>query len=162
MLVRDANDLDASLTRLAAWKGPFVSQEYIDHGGRDVRVVVIGDRFRTYWRRQPDPREFRNNICRGALIDDRSDPDLLQAAEDAVRGFCALSRINLAAFDLVYDRTRPRETGPLFLEINYNFGRQGLSGSAAYYQTLREAVGRWIEALPVHAPEPERGRVSWT
>lgn len=56
--------------KLRLLSGGFVLQEVIDHGGRDLRVVVLYDRFWAYWRVQPDPRIFWTNLSRGGA--DRS------------------------------------------------------------------------------------------
>jgi ribosomal protein S6--L-glutamate ligase len=37
---------------------------------------------------------------------------------------------------------------PLFIEINYYFGRTGLGGSEAYYRILMEEIRNWIRQLP--------------
>ncbi|MBW1888483.1 MAG: hypothetical protein JRI52_09070, partial [Deltaproteobacteria bacterium] len=52
--------------------------------------------------------------------------------------------INLAAIDFVFPFDRP-DPYPLFLEINYYFGRRGLGGSLNYYRLLFEAVQEWLK-----------------
>ena len=59
-----------------------------------------------------------------------------------VKRFCLQTGVNLAAFDLVFPAD---DTGPLFLEINYTFGRTGLGGSENFYLLLQEAVDRWLQ-----------------
>gem|GEM_PF-5974683 len=61
--------------------------------------------------------------------------------------------MNPAGFDRVYDRQSPG-CGPLFLEIDYYFGRRAPGGSMAYYRLLRGAARRWLKSRGL-----ERGRV---
>jgi ribosomal protein S6--L-glutamate ligase len=56
------------------------------------------------------------------------------------------TRINLAGFDLLFPENDP-QAGPLFLEINYFFGRQGLGGSLEYYDLFEEGVTTWLSGL---------------
>jgi ribosomal protein S6--L-glutamate ligase len=124
----------------------FVLQERIDHGGKDLRVVVLGDEFYAYWRLQPDPEVFQTNQSRGGIIEFEGDLLLKEQAVEAVRDFCRQSGINLAGFDLLFDR-RDKKRRPLFLEINYYFGRRGLGGSMRFYELLNQAVDRWLASL---------------
>ena len=39
---------------------------------------------------------------------------------------------------------------PLFLEINYFFGRSGLGGSEKYYEILTEQIQKWIDKLSLN------------
>jgi ribosomal protein S6--L-glutamate ligase len=95
----------------------------------------------SYWRKGPG---FLHNIARGGEIDDVSDPDLQERGRAKVKQFCLRSRVNLAAFDLVFV---PGESDPFFLEINYTFGRKGLGGSESFYRLLRDAIDRWLAAI---------------
>ncbi len=121
-------------------------QEWIDHGGRDLRVVVLFDLFIAYWRVQPDPGRFLTNLNQGGHIEYQGDLRLKETAVEAVRGFCRQSGINLAGFDILFDR-RGGSAVPLFLEINYFFGRRGLGGSKRFYQLLEKAVDRWLASI---------------
>ena len=56
---------------------------------------------------------------------------------------CAGTHINLAGVDILFSSEESRPV-PLFLEINYFFGRQGIGGSEAYYALLVEQIHRWI------------------
>jgi ribosomal protein S6--L-glutamate ligase len=125
--------------------GGFLVQEKIETLGRDLRVVVMGDRFYSYWRVQREGENFYHNLSQGAEIDKDSDPDLQAAGIRHVRDFCLRTGINLAGLDLLF-RCRNGEVDPvpLFLEINYYFGRKGLGGSEEYYKLLRGAVDEWL------------------
>jgi ribosomal protein S6--L-glutamate ligase len=112
--------------------------------------VVIGTSLYPYWRCQPDPAEFRNNVGRGASIDYNLDPDLREKGVACVRLFCEKTGINLAAFDLLFDRSRP-DPEPLLSEINFMFGRKGVGGSARFLTYLQQAVDTLTKA-PAPAP----------
>ncbi|MDY6836433.1 MAG: hypothetical protein SWH78_00535 [Thermodesulfobacteriota bacterium] len=124
----------------------FIAQQFIPHKGRDLRVVVIGKHMKAYWRCQQEPGEFRNNVGRGAVINDLLDPELTEKAIRCVERFCARTGINLAAFDVLFDRTH-REPEPLLSEINFCFGRKGLGGSRRFYELLNQAVRKWAMGL---------------
>lgn len=149
-LVADEQDLTDGLEILSdeylhATKR-FIAQAYVPHGGRDLRVVVIGETTKAYWRCQFKPGEFRNNVGRGAVIDHDLDPDLKSAGVHCVEEFCSKTGINLAAFDVLFDRSLTMPI-PLLSEINFLFGRKGLGGSPRYYDLLKEAVGKWLSEL---------------
>jgi ribosomal protein S6--L-glutamate ligase len=124
----------------------FVLQERIDHGGKDLRVVILFDTLYAYWRIQPNPNLFLTNQRHGGLIDHGGDALLKEGAIEAVRAFCQKTGINLAGFDLIFDRNA-NPAAPLFLEINYYFGRRGLGGSMRFYELLAQAVDRWLASF---------------
>ncbi len=124
----------------------FIAQAFVPHGGSDLRVVAIGKTMRAYWRCQHSPGEFRNNVGRGAVIDYDMDPDLAKKGIRCVESFCLKTGINLAAFDLLFDRSR-KDPEPLLSEINFLFGRKGLGGSSRFYELLNRAVLRWRRDL---------------
>jgi ribosomal protein S6--L-glutamate ligase len=51
--------------------------------------------------------------------------------------------INLAGFDLMF----PDDGPPVFIEINYNFGRKGLGGTPGFRKLFREAVEWWQKGI---------------
>lgn len=127
----------------SGWGG-FIRQEIIDHGGRDLRVVLLGSKAVPYWRCAPPGETFYNNLSLGGRTDFNSDPDLMEQGVRAVRDFAGKTGIDLAAFDLMFDRTG-RRPGPLFIEINDYFGRSALGGSMIYYRMLKRAATRWLK-----------------
>jgi ribosomal protein S6--L-glutamate ligase len=139
-LIRSGADLETPLERLEAVGWPLVLQEYVDHGGRDARVVILGGELYGYWRRQPDPGEFRTNLGRGARVERRYEPGLLRSAEGLAAELRRRTGLNLAACDVILGPDRR----PLLIEINYCFGRRGLP---PYYPLLAAAVQRWLERL---------------
>ena len=143
-LIENAEELAAKLHVLLQFelqgKSGFVIQEYIKALEKDLRVVVIGSRVFSYWRTS---QVFLHNVAQGGEIDPESDQSLQKMGREKVRQFCRVSGLNLAAFDLVYP---PGETEPVFLEINYTFGRIGLGGSENFYTLLQNAVDQWLQA----------------
>jgi ribosomal protein S6--L-glutamate ligase len=119
----------------------FVIQEYLPDLARDLRVVVIGSRIQSYWRTTGG---FLHNVAQGGEIDGESDPELQAIGREKVKEFCRQTNINLAAFDLVFPGD---EQEPVFLEINYTFGRTGLGGSENFYKFLRDAVEQWLQTV---------------
>ena len=124
----------------------FIIQEYIPANNRSLRVVVIGRTIVSYWRIQRDTDHFLSNVAKGAMIDYDTDPDLQKTAIKSVKDFCSQTRINLAGFDILFSFQSKVKT-PLFLEINYFFGRQGLGGSEGFYDILTKEIMKWIESL---------------
>ena len=129
----------------------FIIQEYIPANNRSLRVVVIGRTMVSYWRIQRNTDHFLSNVAKGAMIDYDSDHDLQKTAITSVKNFCSQTRINLAGFDILFSSKKKVKT-PLFLEINYFFGRQGLGGSDNFYDILTKEIMKWIEnlGLPLH------------
>ena len=124
----------------------FIIQEYISCNNRSLRVVVIGQSVISYWRVQSNTRSFCSNLTRGAVIDAHSDPDLQALAVKRVKAFCSRTGINLAGFDLLFS-SRRKSRPPLFLEINYYFGRRGLGGSERFYEILVMEIEKWLDRI---------------
>ena len=146
-LVRTKADETAALKAVAQSGGPgggFIQQEFIDHGGRDLRVVVIGDRISAYWRLAPKGEKFLTNLSVGGTADFHSDPELMEAGIAAVREFSERAGVDLAGFDLLFD-SAVKAPQPLFLEINWYFGRKALGGSEDYYKVLKRSASGWLK-----------------
>jgi ribosomal protein S6--L-glutamate ligase len=143
-LVNNPDELPP-LLELAARAGEpgFLIQRFVETGGRVLRVCVIYKTIQAYWRVGQDPSDFRVNLARGAVIDKESRPDLRDTGVKAVQRFCDQTGINLAGFDLVFPLSDPAGP-PLFLEINYYFGRRGLGGTRQYYQLLTGEIKKWL------------------
>ena len=132
----------------SALQSGFVIQRFIPTAPRALRVVVIGAVRRTYWRvmaPSTDPY-VRIGLSQGGRIDDQADPELMRVAETAVAGACRETGIDLAAFDLIFscDPAIAAPDTPIFLEINYFFGRRGLGGSEGLYNLLAEGLRNWL------------------
>ncbi len=153
------NDLRAALERAVRYeqtgqKG-FLLQRYVPGGERTLRVTVIGNTYRAYWRQPEETGGFYATVSRGGRIDQDADPLRKDRAITAVRDFCRNTGINLAGFDLIFSRDDPAET-PLFLEINYYFGRRGLGGSEAFYDLLLQEIHQWISDIGLRVPPADR------
>ncbi len=122
---------------------PCLVQEYVPHRQRTLRVVVVGTALVSYWKSVQKPGRFGASLARGAVIDALADPDLQAVGKEAVKEFCQTSGINLAGFDLIFPET-PDYCKPLFLEINYFFGRRGLGGSERFYEMLEKEISSWL------------------
>lgn len=136
----------ATVALLRAWEAPgqgaLVVQELIPAAGRALRVAVIGTRAVAYWRVRPDGG-FAANLAHGAILDRRSDPHLMAAGVAAALQFCRRQGIDLAGLDFLFNAALERPE-PLFLEINWVFGRRGLGGSEAFYRLLIPEIHRWL------------------
>ena len=93
-----------------------------------------------------DTDHFLSNVAKGAMIDYDTEPDLQKTAIKSVKNFCSQTRINLAGFDILFS-SRTKVKIPIFLEINYFFGRKGLGGSEKFYDILTKEIMKWIESL---------------
>lgn len=124
----------------------FIIQEYIPSINRSLRVVVIGQTYVSYWRIQQDTESFCSNLAKGAVIDANSDPDLQALAVKSVIDICFLTGINMAGFDILFAFDEKIKK-PLFLEINYYFGRRGLGGTEKYYEILNTEITKWLARI---------------
>jgi ribosomal protein S6--L-glutamate ligase len=149
-LVNDYTELQGLLTKAAVFEksgqAGFLLQQYVETKGRSLRVVIINGTCVSYWRIQPEPGRFGTQCAHGAFIDHHADPSLQETARTAVTAFCRKTGINLAGFDILFNTHDPVQK-PLFLEINYFFGRRGLGGSEAYYKLLCREIDKWIATL---------------
>jgi ribosomal protein S6--L-glutamate ligase len=132
-------DLRSALGRLPA-EEPLLVQEWVHHGGMDLRVVVVGFQMVSYFR---VGRGFYNNICRGGRVDRSLFPERQEAGMAAVAHFCSLTGIQVAGFDLMFPDAGP----PVFVEINFHFGRKGLGGTPGFRRLFGEAVRAWQRGI---------------
>jgi ribosomal protein S6--L-glutamate ligase len=153
-LIRTPNEFEHCLQKARLYEksgqSGFLIQKFVPSGGRSLRVVVIHQTYFAYWRTQAGANAFYTNLARGAKVDADSDPHLQHAAMAAVKTFCQQTRINLAGFDFLFSETDigRQKVKPLFLEINYFFGRKGLGGSDKYYRMLVHAIDDWCNKIP--------------
>jgi RimK family alpha-L-glutamate ligase len=99
----------ASLTKPWGRPGAIV-QEFVQHAGSDLRLVVAGGKVVGSAARTPPPGEWRTNVALGAVIE-RVSPDPL-ACEIAVTAARALA-LDLAGIDLA-----PTADGYVVIEVN--------------------------------------------
>jgi len=122
----------------------FVSQAYIPCDANVLRTVIMGKRVITYWKRPNKQGQVITTISRGAIIDNDWRPDLQEKGKAHAMALAEGTGINLAAIDFLFPLS-DKDPEPLFLEINYYFGRRGLGGIERYYSLLFEAVRGWLE-----------------
>ena len=121
----------------------FVTQVYVGSDGNVLRAVIIGRKVITYWKRPFKPGEVITSISQDAIIDYDWNPDLQEKGSVQAQSLSRKTGINLAAIDFVFPFSA-KEPEPLFLEINYYFGRRGLGGTKRYYRLLHEAIQDWL------------------
>jgi len=148
-LIRTGSDLKQILKKADEFektgqKG-FLLQEYIPSDNRSLRVALIGKKLISYWRVQENSDNFRAGLSQGAVADFESDPELIKSAEMDVIEFSKKTGINLAGFDFIFSPEKNNK--PLFLEINYFFGRKGLGGSEKFYKILNGEIVKWLKSL---------------
>ena len=149
-LVKSPRELEKLINRAKSYEKTgqygFLFQEYIPAQGRSLRVVVIYRKFISYWRQQESSSDFYTNIQKGAALEFDKDPHIQEKAKTLAEHFCSQSGINLAGFDFLFSETALNNgrIEPLFLEINYFFGRKGLGGSDAYYKILEQEIDNYI------------------
>jgi ribosomal protein S6--L-glutamate ligase len=156
-LVDDDASLSAAMAALAEDEGnAFITQDFVPPGGAALRIVTIGSRTVSYWKRSRSPEDKIATIRRNATVDHHWKPDLQAAGVELCNALSTRTGINLAAVDLVFPLREPAPA-PLLLEINYFFGRRGLGGSENYYRLLLEAVREWLSKL---GHDPQRVRLA--
>ncbi|MFH2046917.1 MAG: ATP-grasp domain-containing protein [Pseudomonadota bacterium] len=124
----------------------FILQKFIESGNKSLRTVLIGKKMISYWRIQNNQDSFCAGLSQGATIDFDMEPALVELAEKKTKEFCDKTGINLAGFDFIFATSDPVNE-PLFLEINYFFGRTGLGGSEKYYKILNKEIKNWLKKI---------------
>jgi ribosomal protein S6--L-glutamate ligase len=149
-LVPSLDALEERLQRIKTFEQSgqfgFLLQEYIPNRNRTLRVVIIGQWLKAYWRIQKTNDLFLSNLSKGAVLDFESDQDLQTTALASMENFCEMTGINLAGFDVLFSTENNAKT-PYLLEINYFFGRHGLGGSEAYYRILHHEIYSWLKRI---------------
>lgn len=116
---REQFDSLASLLGDANPSADFIFQQYIRHShGRDVRLLVIGDKVSAAMERRSQNGSFKSNISLGGSGFCIQPPP--EMAELAIKAAKAL-RLDIAGIDILYD-----ETGYRICEANSSPGFQGL------------------------------------
>lgn len=118
---------------------PVLIQEWIENGGKDLRVVLMGKRIKSYFRVGGD--SFYNNVSKGARIDFELLPSRQREGRDLAILLGRRTGIDLAAFDIMFP---VRGGPPLVVEINFFFGRKGLGGLEGYEKMFLDAVQDWM------------------
>ena len=153
MLLESVSDLDQALSKAADYEKSgqpgFLLQSVVPHENRTLRMVVIGQTFKAYWRIQDNPDIFGTSLAGGARIDHAVGPHIERQALSLTRRFCQQTQINLAGLDFILHQSDlfANDPQPLILEINYFFGRTGLGGSTPFYAMLQTEIDNWLTSI---------------
>ena len=149
-MVKGPESLKVALDFMALKEAPgskgFVTQDFVPSGGNVLRTVIMGRQIITYWKRPVEPGQVITTISKGALIDHEWRPELQEKGKAQAQELAKRTGINLAAVDFVFPLSEAVPS-PLFLEINYYFGRRGLGGMDAYYRLLFRAIQDWLRTI---------------
>ncbi len=149
-VVKGRESLKAALAAMALReedgnKG-FVTQDFVPSGGNVLRAVIMGNQVITYWKRPVEVGQVITTISKGARIDHEWRPELQEKGKAQAQALARDTGINLAAVDFVFPLSE-EVPSPLFLEVNYYFGRRGLGGMDTYYQLLFRAIQDWLRGI---------------
>jgi len=117
---------------------PVLLQEFVNHEGMDLRVVIVGQMTKSYFR--VGNGNFYNNVAQGGRIEHDLYPQKQLLGRQMARSLCSDAGIDVAGLDLMF----PAHKSPLFIEINFLFGRKGIGGRLGYDRLFRQAVQEWI------------------
>lgn len=144
-LVRSPDELADLAQRIdtRCQNGPhgLILQKYIDCNGTDLRVVLLGDEHRAYWRCGADGG-WRSNLSQNGTADFESRPEEMAAGVALARRLADKAGLDMAGVDVLV----PRDGDPLLLEVNFFFGRSALGGTDAFLQMHLGAARRWLAA----------------
>jgi ribosomal protein S6--L-glutamate ligase len=119
ILANYLSTISAVLKRARELHQQAILQEFItEAGGRDLRVIIVGDRCVAAMERQAAEGEFRANLHRGGS----AVPVELDAASRSLALRAARAHgLAMAGVDLI-----PSNRGPLLLEVNSSPGLEGI------------------------------------
>lgn len=119
MLAENLSSLESILDTLWGLNQNILLQRYVKESeGRDLRVIVVGDKIVGSMRRSARPGEFRANIHRGGLGEAVELPPLY--AETAMR-VMQTTGLQVGGVDML-----ETAAGPLVLEVNSSPGFEGI------------------------------------
>jgi len=139
----------AILRKVAELNRQAIVQEFIaEADGRDMRLIVVGDRCVAAMQRQAPFGEFRANLHRGgsasAFI---PEPATIALAVAAAR----THGLAVAGVDLVSSRR-----GPLLLEVNSSPGLEGIEKATGI--DIAGEIVRYVETAPSRPKAPRKSR----
>ncbi|MCF8034833.1 MAG: hypothetical protein K9K66_16655 [Desulfarculaceae bacterium] len=141
-LVNDPAGLRGLAGRLDTYcaRGPsgLVLQRYLP-GASDLRVELLHDQARVYWRKVVGD-DFRANLAQGGEAERHGPPAEREAALALARRLQKAARLDVAGVDLLI----PSGGEPLVLELNFFFGRKALGGRDAFLERYLAAVRSWL------------------
>ncbi len=135
------------LDALQTLKQPFIIQEYIDTGGKDLRVFVVGKKVAACMERIAQPGEERANIHAGATaVAKYIDPHTTKIAVDAAQAIGA----DICAVDML-----ETAQGSLVLEVNLSPGLQGIT--AATNINLADKIAQYLAERTLECKQKREG-----
>lgn len=124
--------------------GAHLVQRFVQPGGRDWRLFVVGDRVEACIRRDAAPGEWRSNVSKGARATAAvARRDWRELAIEATRAL----GLEVAGVDLVVG-----EDGPLVLEVN------GVPNFRGIYRATARDMAPAIAERVARLARPARGR----
>ncbi len=119
MFAESKSSASSLLDALVSLKQPFLIQEYIETGGVDIRLFVVGDKVVAGMKRKATPGEKRANLHSGG----HGEPFTPDAAMKKIALKTAKSvGAEVCGIDLLEG-----PTGPLVVEVNLSPGLQGVT-----------------------------------
>jgi len=107
------------LDALTALRQPFLIQEYIETGGADLRVIVVGDKVVATMQREATGREKRANIHAGGKGK--------SVKVDPVTSKIAIKTAKVIGAEICAVDILEGHKGPLVIEVNISPGLQGIT-----------------------------------
>lgn len=129
---------------------PVLLQEWVHNQGMDLRVVIVGELTESYFR--IGNGGFYNNVAQGGRIDHDIFPDKQILGRKMSRTLVQAAGIDVAGLDIMFSAHSP----PLFIEINFLFGRKGIGGRLGYDRLFWQAVQTWMQKGPPGATQEIR------
>jgi ribosomal protein S6--L-glutamate ligase len=119
MLINDEAGLESLLEGIRELSEDIMLQKFVSESqGRDIRVLVVGDRVVAAMRREARDGEFRSNLYRGGTgTPVELDPRYTRTAIEATR----LLGLRVAGVDLLEGKN-----GPVVMEVNASPGLEGI------------------------------------
>lgn len=132
------DQLRATIETLWYLGEPIILQRFIaESGGRDIRLLVVGDEVIATMERSSAPGDFRSNLHRGGTGRAIEPCDRLNAiAVDAAR----VMGLGIAGIDVLMT-----DDGPAILEVNSSPGLEGIESTTG--RNLATRIVRHVESL---------------
>lgn len=107
------------LDTLTVLRQPFLIQEFIETGGVDTRVIVVGDKVAASMKRKAVEGEERSNIHAGGM----GEPCLIDAHTKKI----AIESSKMIGAEICAVDILEGPTGPMVIEVNLSPGLQGIT-----------------------------------
>lgn len=135
------------LDALTALKQPFLIQEYVETGGADLRLIVVGDKVVAAMERKAKEGEKRSNIHAGGKGEAvHADAHTKKIAVEAAKAVGA----EICGVDIL---DGPK--GPMVIEINISPGLQGITESTGI--DIADKIAKHIHAKTKDFSEKKKG-----